>query len=302
MDYDKYFKYKKEHIPNIQKLGKSELQQQIHSFFETVPEEFKKYVKWDIELLMLADSFMLSKNHRTGLVDACVYQDGRKIPDYENFEDERTGYYKENLNIIYSDEVLARIYNYLIEKANDGHLYVNSAIEVMYRMAKIDDASERKYLPRIIDLSIKYNKTKDALYQDLIDNIRESFIKEIDNASPFASFFLSLYEIAVFAKKDVLDSEDNIRNVIQKVKASVDEYTLVNPYGSELMLETALMISRKVKSIDLAEGVIHKSIDHRVIVGDRAFEAEDYYRAAEYYEKAAQIISGENVCNERGEN
>lgn len=294
-NYDKYFEYKTEKIQNLSKLTKSELVEKLRDLNESV-EEYKKYIKWDVELLILADDFRLTKDHRTGLVDTCVFQDGRKYPDFEHFEYERVEYYRKNLELAYSDEISARIYNYLIEKAKDGYLYVDEATEVMYRLTKASDIDQRRYLPRIIDLCIKYNHKND-LYKNVIVDLKKYFKSEIDNSSPFAAFYLNLYDIAVFVKKDVLDTDEEVKSLIQKVIDSVDDYVLINAYGSELLLSNALNISRELKNSDLVESVIHKSIESRIYVGDQAFASEDYYMAVEYYEKAAHISNQEGFLS-----
>ncbi len=287
--YDDYFDYKKEKIQNLDTLNITELKNRLEELFKSADEDFKKYIKWDIELLVLCDSFLLfTKKDNTCLVDFLEFQDGKKYPDFRNFDSERIEYYKANLNIKYSDEVLSRIYNFLIDVSKEGYLYVTKAIEVMNKMVIKPDDISRKFLGRIIILSIKYNH-KGSLYENIIKKLREFINYEISNDSPYAAYYFGLYSIAIFIKQEVYDSKENVIEIIQKVLDSVNDYFGVNPFGSEELIKTALEIAENIKDCDLIDTIKHKNIEYNLYWADKYYSEHDYYRAEIFYEKAAHI-------------
>jgi len=132
-----------------------------------------------------------------------------------------------------------------------GILLVEIVNEIIYMLAQTDDYNQRHYLPRIIDLSIKFGY-EHTLYQCVIGDLKKSFYNEIDSKSPFASYYLTLYEIAVFVKKDILDIKADITSLTNKIIDSVNDYVSMNAYGCESLLQTALLISRELKDKDTA--------------------------------------------------
>ena len=97
-------------------------------------------------------------------MDSCSYSNGFRYPDIASFTEERISFYRDlvdNEASIYSDEVLSRYYNVLIQcDKKNGYKYIDYAIATMENLfGSLEEHKSWHYCARIVHLSVVYQKS-----------------------------------------------------------------------------------------------------------------------------------------------
>lgn len=289
---EKYIEFKEGLIGNIGSLGVSELKERMKNIKNEADQaNWTDYLKWEIEALDLAENYIDMENN--GLVDACTFTNGFKYPDIASFSEDRIYFYRDlmdNKASIYSDEVLSRYYNVLIQcDKENGYKYVDPAITVMDKSCEIlGDSRSRHYCSRIVYLSVRYQKID--VIKKYINRIREYILSDAaldENQVLFLPFQIGLYTKLVFIKKNVYDPEDKIKEILNRGIVAIDVCNDAYAPTAEYVFDRLLYIANKIQDEEMCKQLKKLRIEKQIKLGDVAMVAGDYYKAAAYYEKAA---------------
>jgi hypothetical protein len=201
-----YIEFKKNHIIEINSLGISELKERMMAIKDEADQaDCAEYLRWEVEALNLAENFLDFENN--GLADKYSFRNGVKYPDITSFAEDRINFYRDivdNETNTYSDEVLSRYYNVLIQcDKKNGYKYVDYAIASMDKLcSSFEDYRARNYCARIVYLSLIYQKTD--VIKKYINKVREFILSDTAlNEEQLLSlpFQIRLYSKLVFIKK-----------------------------------------------------------------------------------------------------
>jgi hypothetical protein len=201
-----YIEFKKNHIIEINSLGISELKERMMAIKDEADQaDCAEYLRWEVEALNLAENFLDFENN--GLADKYSFSNGVKYPDITSFAEDRINFYRDivdNETNTYSDEVLSRYYNVLIQcDKKNGYKYVDYAIASMDKLcSSFEDYRARNYCARIVYLSLIYQKTD--VIKKYINKVREFILSDTAlNEEQLLSlpFQIRLYSKLVFIKK-----------------------------------------------------------------------------------------------------
>ena len=157
-----YIDFKKGIINDLSSLNISELKECMKAIKDEADQSnWTEYLRWEVEALDLVEDFIDFENNE--LVDACSYSNGFRYPDIASFTEERISFYRnlvDNEASIYSDEVLSRYYNVLIQcDKKNGYKYIDYAIATMENLFdSLEEHKARHYCARIVHLSVVYQK------------------------------------------------------------------------------------------------------------------------------------------------
>ena len=158
-----------------------------------------------------------------GLKNELEWNDGRKYPDIESFEDERIDFYKDCLKHPISNDVKSIYLTYLVEKAPDRYSYVNDLIEVSYKLFEAyKPVTHRKSSLSNDDLNSE-DKTPTSSQEDVAQNnagIGQKFsenkaIKQISKICIFAVRF-SLSDQCEKVLKRLINVLTDMKNTASK--------------------------------------------------------------------------------------
>lgn len=289
---EKYVEFKEGLAGDISSLGVSELRERMMALKDEADQaNWTEYLKWEIEALDLAENYIDMENN--GLVDACTFTNGFKYPDIASFSEDRIIFYRDlvdNNARMYSYEVLSRYYNVLIQcDKKNGYQYVDPAIEVMDKLSEfLEDSRSRHYCSRIVHLSVMYQKID--VIKKYINRIREYILSDAaleENQVIFLPFQIGLYSKLVFIKKNVYDSEDKIKELLNRGIAAIDVCNDAYAPTAEYIFDRLLYIANKIQDEEMCKQLKKLRIEKQIKLGDEAMMAGEYYKAAVFYEKAA---------------
>lgn len=294
MNRDMYTQYIAEKIESTDSLGIFEFKEELINQKETIPDKYQQYLEWDLKAMSLADKFIVFNNDDTCLVNE--YEIGtEKYPDIDSFTEEQLEFYSNRIDSGYSNEVVARYCNILIQCAKSGHQYVDRAITEMQEIIeKTDNDKARKYISRILWLAIRYNKSDSIIVviQKLKNIIR--LISANDSDVRFLPWNISLYSKAVFVKNQMNDDRSEVEDIVSQCRKVVMACDTSFELSVNRTFEELISLARKLKDEELCRDIITSYIDYELSAGDVYMKEKDYCNAAASYERAVLL------CNKNG--
>lgn len=287
-----YIDFKKGIINELSSLGISELRECMKSIKDEADQaNWIEYLRWEVEALDLAENFIDFENNE--LVDSCSYSNGFRYPDIASFTEERISFYRDlvdNEASIYSDEVLSRYYNVLIQcDKKNGYKYIDYAIATMENLfGSLEEHKSWHYCARIVHLSVVYQKID--VIKKYIEKVREFVLSDIvlkEDKLLFLPFQMRLYSKLVFIKKNVNDHEDNIKEIVDQGIAAIAICNGAYAPTAEYIFDNLLYIANKLKDEEMCKKIKKLRIEKQIKLGDAAMIEGDYYNAAVFYERAA---------------
>lgn len=294
---DEYMEFKNNLIIEANSLGISELKERMMTIKDEADRaDCAEYLRWEVEALNLAENFLDFENN--GLADKYSFSSGVKYLDTTSFTEDRINFYRgiaDNETNTYSDEVLSRYYNVLIQcDKKNGYKYVDYAIASMDKLcSSFENYRTRNYCARIVYLSVIYQKTD--MIKKYIYKVREFILSDTalnEEQLLFLPFQMRLYSKLVFVKNKINDHEDKIKEIVNRGITAIDMCTGAYAPTAEYIFDNSLYIANKLKDEGMCKKLKKLRIEKQIKFGDAAMMEGDYYNAAIFYEKAA--IYGNN--------
>lgn len=173
-------------------------------------EEIKKLLKWEYELLRCCEIPLERRNdEQSYLFPKFVFVDGAKIPDIDNFEEERFEFYDYRLNIENNKILKLRYANYCFQfcDKNQKYIYANKISCLLIDiLLKLDvNSNYVSYFSRLCELGLSYGDS--SLIKKIEDVVKDFFAKDIKSTEYF--YAIGVMKIIV---KNVLNKKIKIKD------------------------------------------------------------------------------------------
>lgn len=295
--YDDYFKLK-QNINFSENASLNECAELLNNFSKSLDSnsESFKYLKWDYELLICGEHYMINSHSENpqGLVNKCEYSNGIKYPDIDSFESERLAFYEacyDNSNITL---MKIRYLNYLIDYSNSKYKFVNLICPYLYTICENTnkDIIFYNYMCRLVNLSLRFkinefsNKAKLLLHKKLF--LTDSF----ENIPLFIHQYYYLYRKLCFTKREILIDDEEISLIINKQKNIIDYFKSIGKYEQSIICCNELIEwFKSSKQNNNCISIEKNKIEIYLEQANVFIESSRYHEAAIYLEKAIEICT-----------
>ena len=187
-------------------------------------EDIKKLLQWEYELFSCCEIPLERRNdEQPYLFPKLVFIDGTKIPNIDNFEEERLDFYDYRLNIANNKVLKLRYANYCFQfcEKNKKYIYANQISYLLVDILLKADVSSNYALhfSRLCELGLSYGDT--SLTNKIEDIIKAFFVKEIKSTE-----YIYALEIMKIIVKNVLNKKIKVQatKAIDLIKKICNHY------------------------------------------------------------------------------